>query len=138
MRATVFINYVDGIHHNDIEQQRQILTHASRQKGPRKEPGVRKTKSSRERIVPADLTRYIGIRKQCPRFQDDSCRCDLDAHPELEGHAANLWPRCDGAIKGVGFDPFDALPSSDMPGLHMVVEYGMSASHGFETKVVLY
>jgi hypothetical protein len=118
MRAAVFINYVGGVHQNDGEQQRQILSHTSRLKKSRRHAG-QQGRSAAAR--PSHAPHCRGGVPNCDHF----CPCNFLAYLETTKMSPRPGLANDAKVNGFGFDPFDALPVGKVRGVHQIAEYSM-------------
>lgn len=119
MRETVFINYANGVHQNDWEQQRRIVSHASRQKRSTKNTALLKENREGARIVLARRSKHARQFNDNPNMQEDEKSCERSG--AFRGHSLPK-PTCDNALSGL--DPFSALPiPMTMAGVDDVLGY---------------
>lgn len=122
MRGLVFINYANGVHQNDLEQQRRILSHASRQKRSHKSTALLKKGNKSARIVLAHRSKYIRDINDEPDRPDfrDSCEGSIALRCQTKSN-----PTSDNPLSGL--DPFGALPiPMKMTGMDAILQYGTS------------
>lgn len=125
MRQTVFINYVNGVHRNNWEQQRRIVSHASKQKRTSKKtvwlkpthPGARDPSNWQPKDI-RDSSDYLD--------SQDDYSFNASAAP-FRGQVVRN-PTCDNALSGL--DPFGALPiRTDIAGVQDILQYCTSQVH---------
>jgi len=120
MPAAIFINYVNGDHRNDIEQQRKISAHASEQKQARRRAACRRKRNpdaATDDLDPHGLYRHKP--KGRPPLVDILHSSSIVAQLGL-CHKA----RSNASIKSIEFDPYSNLSSMDVPEHRRIVDYG--------------
>lgn len=125
MRQTIFINYANGVHRNNSEQQRRIVTNASRQKRTVKKATSPKLNRQADRDASVNQTNDVFPDNDDYNIQDGRILHDNDNdnYGPLAGQlAAN--PTSDNPLSGL--DPFGALPiRTTMVGVHEILQYCM-------------
>jgi len=122
MRGLVFINYSNGVHQNDLEQQRRILSHASRQKRSHKSTALLKNDNKPPRIVAARRSKH----RRADNDDHDQPH-DGDSREDVITfrRQTKLNPTCDSPLSGL--DPFGALPlPMQMTGMDAILQFGTS------------
>jgi hypothetical protein len=119
MRETVFINYANGVHQNDWEQQRRIVSHASRQKRSKKNTALIKENLKDARLVLARRSKSVRQLNDYPNMQEGENSCERSTAFRCQ---IPPNPTCDAALSGL--DPFGALPiPMTMAGVDDILDY---------------
>ncbi|KAK5341347.1 hypothetical protein LTR98_002139 [Exophiala xenobiotica] len=119
MPEATFINYVNGDHRNDIEQQRKISAHASEQKQARRRAACRR-KRNPDAATDALEAHDLCMRK--PKGRPPS----LDIlHSSSIVAQLGLYrkARSNASIKSIEFDPYSNFSSMDVPEHRRIVDY---------------
>ena len=128
-KSAVFINYVNGVHQNSSEQQRRIVSHASKQKQSKRTiasiPPRKKSQSSsnRQTALSASSAKDTPERDGCLRQAGDWWSYGI-ATVVPDQWSVSL-PTKDRILSGNGLDPFDTLPIPVAAGVTHILEYRM-------------
>jgi hypothetical protein len=120
MPEAIFINYVNGDHRNDIEQQRKISAHASEQKQTRRRAACRR-KRNPDAATDALEAHDLCMRKPKGRppsldiVHSSSIVAQLGLYRQAKSNAS---------IKSIEFDPYSNFSSMDVPEHRRIVDYG--------------
>lgn len=119
MRQTVFINYVNGVHRNNWEQQRRIVSHASKQKRTSKK--IVWLKQTNPAARDASNWSSKGVRASSD-YLDSQHDNDFNASAAPSRGQVVRNPTSDNALSGL--DPFGALPiRTDIAGVQDILQY---------------
>ncbi|KAJ9503605.1 hypothetical protein H2202_000744 [Exophiala xenobiotica] len=119
MPEATFINYVNGDHRNDIEQQRKISAHASEQKQARRRAACRR-KRNPDAATDALEAHDLCMRK--PKGRPPSLDI-LHSSSIVAQLGLYRQARSNASIKSIEFDPYSNFSSMDVPEHRRIVDY---------------
>lgn len=112
MRQIVFINYADGHHRNDNEQQRRISINASKTKQSKKKVVGSKKCLTDTQVASDQVVLFSTSRKYRPATYNAMS----DANGLLADRAM--------IFNGIQFDPYGKLAYMDIPEHRKIADYG--------------
>ncbi|KAK5064452.1 hypothetical protein LTR84_000285 [Exophiala bonariae] len=119
MHQAIFINYRNGVYQNNPEQQRRIVSHASKQKRTGKKTSL--TNPHHIVIRNASLNQTNDVRPSDGKLNDQDDRTLHDNDAPLMGQLV-ASPTSDNSLSGL--DPFGALPiRTTTAGVHEILQY---------------